>query len=100
MKLLGNMWKNLLQFRQWNNKEFVEEQLQAHLTEVNGLLSTGDPHLENELIDLAVICLLTVREKYKDKDTTEIENIMAEIEQKRYKKFMLKGRAAQNGQKT
>lgn len=40
----------------WGDKEWALGQLRSHLFEVGLLLEKGDPHLENEVADLLLIC--------------------------------------------
>ncbi len=60
----------------WEDKEWAKGQLRSHLFEVGLLLEKGDPHFENEVADLMLICNHFVEEHTIDR---------------RFNKFVAKG---------
>jgi hypothetical protein len=78
--------KNVEEIRKLHAKEFPDDndyyeflmyQIQSHMVEINDLKENKDPHLQSEIVDLAILSQLLTMQQKTSKDIFE----------KRYKRF-------------
>ena len=87
--MLKSKWGRILESKKWNNKEEIKKEFKEKIDRINILMQKeNSEELQQQLIDLSVVCIAAVREKYKDKDKNEIEKILNNLEKDSYKWFV------------
>jgi len=86
MKLFNNKLEKMAP--KWNRKDFVEEQLLKHLSEVEELITAKDAHALSECIDLANIVVRYIEILSAEKEQLEGFKDLKELVEHRYNKFL------------